>query len=169
MVEAARKSIDCRLEHGGGHTGWSRAWIVNFRARFRQPDEAWHNLHALLAKSTTPNLFDTHPPFQIDGNFGGTAGIAEMLLQSHVGDNSTGYLVEMLPALPSVWTEGNVSGLRARGGFVVDMAWASGKLTRAEIKSLQGKPLKVKYGEQVRELETEARESYTFDGALNEI
>jgi alpha-L-fucosidase 2 len=128
MVEAARKSIDYRLAHGGGHTGWSRAWIVNFRARFRQPKEAWYNLHALLAKSTTAKLLDTHPPFQIDGNFGGTAGVAEMLLQSHVGDANEGYLIELMPALPNCWPNGSVRGLRARGGFTVYIRWVDGRL-----------------------------------------
>lgn len=148
MVDAARKSIDYRLEHGGGHTGWSRAWIVNFRARFRQPDEAWYNLHALLAKSTTPNLFDTHPPFQIDGNFGGTAGIAEMLLQSHVGDSQRGYLIELLPALPSCWPSGSVRGLRARGGFTVDMRWAEGKLTEYRLTHPNKAEARVSTGDQ---------------------
>lgn len=147
MIEAARKSIDYRLSHGGGHTGWSRAWIVNFRARFRQPDEAWKNLHALLAKSTTPNLFDTHPPFQIDGNFGGTAGIAEMLLQSHVGDSRSGYLLELLPALPAVWPAGSVDGLRARGGFTVDMKWNHGKLQSVRLSHPGQAEVRVTSGE----------------------
>jgi alpha-L-fucosidase 2 len=152
MVEAAQKSIDYRLAHGGGHTGWSRAWIVNFRARFRQGDLAWHNLHALLAKSTTANLLDIHPPFQIDGNFGGTAGIAEMLLQSHGGDSRAGYLIELLPALPSCWPSGAVTGLRARGGFTVDLRWADGKLAEYRLTHPTQAEARVSTGDQEFEI-----------------
>jgi alpha-L-fucosidase 2 len=128
LAQAARVTLERRLAAGGGGTGWSRAWIINFWARLEHGDRAHENLVALLANSTQPNMLDSHPPFQIDGNFGGTAGIVEMLLQSHAGE------LAVLPALPSAWPSGSVTGLRSRGAIGVDIRWNEGKATEVRLR-----------------------------------
>lgn len=138
LADAARKSLEYRLDHGGGGTGWSRAWVVALAARFGLADLAEDSLRILLAESTADNLFDLHPPeiFQIDGNLGATAGIAEMLLQSHGG------VLRILPALPRQWRAGSVTGLKARGNVTVDIEWNPGRVT-ARLQPNAGGPLVV--------------------------
>lgn len=162
MLEAARKTIRHRLANGGGHTGWSRAWIVNFYARLHDGDEAYQHLSMLLKKSTLPNLFDNHPPFQIDGNFGATAGITEMLLQSHAGE------IEILPALPQAWQKGHIRGICARGGFEISIHWENGRATKIELLSKLGTSCKLRNGHAVKVFNTVKGQRYVFDGELNE-
>ena len=127
LAAAARRTLDLRLSQGGGHTGWSRAWIINFYARLGDGKETYHHLNELLRHSTLPNLFDDHPPFQIDGNFGATAAIAHMFVQS------TKDKVHLLKALPNEWRSGSVKGLCAKGGLIIDICWEDGILKDAYV------------------------------------
>ena len=156
LYKAAGATIARRLSFGGGHTGWSRAWIINMFARLHDGEKAYENLRELLSKSTLNNLFDTHPPFQIDGNFGGTAGIAEMLIQSHGG------IIRLLPATPSSWREGEVKGLCARGGFIVNMKWTDSRLVKAEIFSETGGKCTIIYKDTRQEVIMKAGQKKEF-------
>jgi alpha-L-fucosidase 2 len=139
LAKAAARTIELRLQNGGGHTGWSRAWIINFYAKLHDGEKALFHLKELLEKSTLPNMFDNHPPFQIDGNFGGTAAIANMLLQSREGE------IVLLPALPKEWTCGSIKGLKAIGNITVDISWKDGKLADYRISAIDDERPKVYY------------------------
>jgi alpha-L-fucosidase 2 len=136
LYKAAQKSIEQRLSSGGAGTGWSRAWTISFFARFHEGDKAYEHVTALLQKSTAVNFFDMHPPFQIDGNFGFTAGIAEMLLQSHDGEPGK-RIISILPALPAAWKNGSIEGIMARGGVSVDISWKDGKAEKIGLTPLK--------------------------------
>lgn len=129
LADAARATLDRRLSHGGGHTGWSRAWIINLWARLGDSEKVYENIIALLSHSTNKNMFDNHPPFQIDGNFGGAAGITEAVLQSINGE------LNLLPSLPKEWESGSYDNLKARGGFNVSCKWSNSVMQEALIIS----------------------------------
>ena len=178
FAAAARKSLELR---GDGGMGWSKAWKVGLWARLHEGDRALTLLEGLLKGSTLPNLLDIGPPFQIDGNFGGCAGIGEMLMQSQgagepllddaggklFGKTSPQTSIHLLPALPQAWATGNVSGLRARGGFVVDMAWAGGKLTTVTLHSRTGKDCQLRYAGKTVDLTIQPGASIRLSGELS--
>ena len=157
LARAARRSLELR---GDIATGWATAWRINLWARLGDGNRAYDILKFLLGPERTyPNLFDAHPPFQIDGNFGGVAGMVAMLVQCD-GDE-----IRLLPALPSAWPTGRVTGLRARGGFEIDLSWKDGVVQRAAVRSLLGRTLHLRYGEVVRTVErTTPGAALVFEG-----
>lgn len=150
---AAKKSTDYRLANGGAGTGWSRAWLINLSARLQDSEEVDKHVNLHLQKSIVANLFDMHPPFQIDGNFGFTAGIAEALLQSHTDK------IHLLPALPNTWPDGHIEGLKARGNLTVDISWRDGLLEKVSVLAKASGSYKFKYKNSVKTIELTAGKS----------
>ena len=163
FAKAALVSLNAR---GDISTGWSTAWKINLFARLAQGNRSYDLIRQLFRQCIVENLFDTHPPFQMDGNFGYTSGVAEMLLQSQVKEGDH-YILQLLPALPEAWSSGEVKGLRARGGFAVDMKWVKGELETCSIKSLLGKDLKVNYKGRIYNAKTKKGITYFPDAVLN--
>jgi len=166
LAEAARKTLEARGDDG---TGWGLAWKINMWNRLEDGDHAYKLLSVLLTSKTLPNLFDNHPPFQIDGNFGATAAIAEMLVQSQSRNQNGSYEIQLLPSLPSALPQGSVKGLCARGGFVVDIKWNDSKVTDVQIHSKNGGKLRVRAGEYKFEANTKSGEYIQLNKSLSKI
>jgi alpha-L-fucosidase 2 len=162
-MKASAKVIEDRLKHGGGHTGWSRAWMINFYARLLDADKAYNNIQKLFAKSTLPNMFDNHPPFQIDGNFGATAAMTEMLLQSH------NKKLVLLPCLPKQWHTGTISGIKARGNFTVGIEWENGKLVNSTIYASKTGRCVVKYLKTEKSFELKKGQTIKLNSLLEKL
>ncbi|SHJ37700.1 alpha-L-fucosidase 2 [Arenibacter nanhaiticus] len=161
---AAQKTIDYRLQHGGAGTGWSRAWMINFNARLLDAKSAQENIQKFMQISVADNLFDEHPPFQIDGNFGYTAGVAELLMQSHEG------FIRVLPALPENWGTGAINGLVARGNVEVDLEWQEGNLVKIGLMAKTGDVLEtIQYRNQRKEVELPIGKKIWLNGDLTTV
>ncbi len=163
LAEAARKTLEARGDEG---TGWSLAWKINMWNRLQDGDHAYKLLGVLLGSKTLPNLFDNHPPFQIDGNFGATAAIAEMLVQSTYSNEKEGAIIRLLPALPRALATGSVKGICARGGFVIDMNWKNGSLANTRITSKLGGAVSIKSGNRAVKLNTKPGEVIKLNNLL---
>ena len=157
IFQAVRKTLDYRLDHGGAGTGWSRAWLINCSARLMDGEMAHKHIQLLFQKSMFKNLFDAHPPFQIDGNFGYTSGVVEMLLQSH---EDLG--IRLLPALPKAWESGYIKGLTARGNITVDMEWSEGVLRQLTVNSLKDQSATFIYRDHVYEFDLKKEKPFVF-------
>ncbi len=162
LAKAAVQSLNYR---GDLATGWSAGWKMNLWARLHDGDRAWKIASNLMANYLAPNMFDLHPPFQIDGNFGYAAGVAEMLLQSHETTENGEVVIHLLPALPKAWADGSASGLRARGDFIVDMEWKAGKITRATLRSGQGVKARVHMNGKTKPISLSAGKSVSINNA----
>ena len=184
MLKACEQTL---IQKGDQTTGWSTGWRINLWARLRKDEQAYHIYQKLLtyvspdnyrgpdrrhSGGTYPNLFDAHPPFQIDGNFGGTAGVCEMLIQSTITQHPSPITqhpspitqITLLPALPAAWSEGEVSGLCARGGYEVDMQWADGKVTRATIRAKKSGTVTLLYNNKVKTFRLKAGQTKRISG-----